>query len=71
MDIFDEEIINFWKSLADNNVQYIMVGDYASSLHGHQRFTGGIDIWLKDTLENRRQLRNAFNKLRYGRLSDG
>lgn len=60
MDVFDEEILKFWKALQDNNVQYIMVGGYAINLHGYQRFTGDLDIWLKDTLENRRQLRKAF-----------
>lgn len=30
------------------------------NLHGYQRFTGDLDIWIKDTLENRQQLREAF-----------
>lgn len=62
MDIFDEEILNFWRALQEYNVQYIMVGGYATNLHGYQRFTGDLDIWLKDTLENRKQLRKAFVK---------
>jgi len=60
VDIFDEEILNFWKALQDHHVQYIMIGGYAINLHGYQRFTGDVNIWLKDTLENRRQLRKAF-----------
>jgi len=60
VDIFDEEILNFWKSLQEHSVQYIMVGGYAINLHGYQRFTGDLDIWLKDTLENRKRLRKAF-----------
>ncbi|MES2279478.1 MAG: nucleotidyltransferase [Bacteroidota bacterium] len=60
MDIFDEVILNFWKALQDNKVQYIMVGGYAINMHGYDRFTGDIDIWLKDTLENRQALRKAF-----------
>ncbi len=60
MDVFDEEILNFWKALQDNNVQYILVGGYAINLHGYQRFTGDLDIWLKDDLTNRKQLRKAF-----------
>ncbi len=60
MDIFDEEILNFWKALQEHNVQYIMVGGYAINLHGYQRFTGDLDIWLKDTLGNRQQLRKSF-----------
>jgi len=60
VDIFDEEILNFWKALQDHHVDYIMVGDYATNLHGYQRFTGDMDIWLRDTLNNRKALRKAF-----------
>ena len=31
MDIFDEEILNFWKALEEFSVKYIMVGGYAIS----------------------------------------
>jgi len=60
MDIFDEEIILFWKSLQENDVEYIMVGGYATNLHGYQRYTGDIDIWINDTIPNRKKLRKAF-----------
>jgi len=60
VDIFDEEILNFWKALQEHGVKYIMVGGFAVNLHGYQRFTGDMDIWIKDTLENRKQLRKAF-----------
>jgi hypothetical protein len=60
VDIFDEDIINFWKALQEHHVQYILIGGYAINLHGYQRFTGDLDIWLKDTSENRRRLRETF-----------
>lgn len=60
MDVFDEEILKFWKALQENNVKYILVGGYAINFHGYQRFTGDLDIWLKDSLENRQLLRKAF-----------
>jgi hypothetical protein len=60
VDVFDEEILNFWKALQENNVQYILVGGYAINLHGYQRFTGDLDIWIKDDLANRQQLRKTF-----------
>ncbi|MBN8856135.1 MAG: hypothetical protein BGO55_16260 [Sphingobacteriales bacterium 50-39] len=60
MDIFDEEILKFWAALQKTKVKYIMVGGYATNLHGYQRFTGDIDIWIEDTLENRQRLRAAF-----------
>ncbi|QQL50974.1 nucleotidyltransferase [Mucilaginibacter ginkgonis] len=60
MDIFDEEILRFWKSLQDNNVRYIMIGGYATNLHGYPRFTGDLDIWIEDNIPNRKNLRQAF-----------
>lgn len=60
MDIFDEEILKFWGALQSCKVGYIMVGGYAINLHGYQRYTADIDIWIEDTPENRRRLRQAF-----------
>jgi len=66
VDFFDEDILSFWKSLQSHQVQYIMVGGYATNLHGYQRFTEDIDIWVKDTLENRQLLRKAFESCGMG-----
>ena len=66
MDIFDEEILNFWKALRDTRVEYILVGDFAANFHGYQRFTADMDIWLYDTLENRKRLRLAFKNCNMG-----
>jgi hypothetical protein len=62
MDIFDEELINFWKHLNQCHVSYIMVGGVATNLNGYQRTTDDIDIWIDDTKENRENLRTAFRK---------
>lgn len=60
MDIFDEEILKFWGALQNNQVRYIMVGGYATNLHGFARYTGDIDMWIEDTVANRQHLRAAF-----------
>ena len=60
MDIFDEEILLFWKALQENNVKYIMIGGYATNMHGYQRYTGDMDIWIEDSTDNRNCLRLAF-----------
>ncbi len=60
MDIFSEEIIKFWTALHNNHVKYIMVGGFATNLHGFQRYTGDMDILIDDNLENRKKLRKAF-----------
>jgi hypothetical protein len=66
MDIFDEEILIFWDCLNNNSVKYIMVGGYATNIHGFQRYTGDMDIWIEDTIENRNNLRAAFKDAKMG-----
>ena len=60
MDIFDQELLNFWRSLNQNDVEYIMVGGVATNLNGYHRTTADIDVWLNDTVANRRKFRSAF-----------
>ena len=43
-----------------------MVGGYATNLNGYQRYTGDMDIWIEDTLENRQKLRIAFREYGIG-----
>ncbi len=66
MDILDEEILALWKALATNDVQYIMVGGFALNLHGHHRTTGDMDIWIKDTVTNRKALRKTLADIEVG-----
>ncbi len=62
MDIFDADILNFWRCLYQNDVRYIMVGGFAINLHGYSRATKDIYIWIDDTLENRKKLRQALKE---------
>ncbi|HEX8462223.1 MAG TPA: nucleotidyltransferase [Segetibacter sp.] len=66
MDIFDKEVIKFWKCLSDSNVRYIMIGGYATNLNGYQRYTGDMDLWIEDSIENRKNLRTAFRNCEMG-----
>ncbi|HEY4877119.1 MAG TPA: DUF6036 family nucleotidyltransferase [Puia sp.] len=66
MDIFDEQLLNLWKTLNSNDVKYIMVGGFATVLHGFSRNTNDIDLWLDDTKTNRKNLRKTFSELGYG-----
>lgn len=54
MDIYDEEIVEVWRAFK-NNLHYIMVGGFAVNLHGFNRTTGDLDIWIKDEPPNRRR----------------
>jgi len=69
MDVSDETLIQLWASLNKNNVKYIMVGGFAIRFHGFNRNTDDLNIWLYDTLINRKNLRSAFNELGYSDFS--
>ncbi len=62
MDIFDADILSLWKCLQQNKVKYIMIGGFATNLHGYSRATNDIDIWIDDNLENRKRLRKALKE---------
>ena len=68
VDILDDEITDLWRLLHKNNVEYIMVGGFATLFNGFSRITNDIDIWLKDTLQNRKNLRSTLKELEIWRL---
>jgi hypothetical protein len=70
MDIFDEDLLAFWRALNKREVRYIMVGGVATNLNGYQRTTEDIDIWLDDNLANREQFRVAFREYSGTDISD-
>jgi len=70
MDILDDEILNLWKLLYKYNVKYIMVGGFATNLHGFSRTTADMDLWIKDTSENRKQLKLVLNELELGEFEN-
>jgi predicted nucleotidyltransferase len=66
MDIMDEDLLKFWQVLNSNDVLYIMVGGLSVNFNGHNRVTDDLDIWIKDTLDNRKRFRKSFVDLGYG-----
>ena len=66
MDVFDEDILRVWRLLGKYDVKYIMVGSFAMSLHGFSKIAPQVDIWIKDTLENRKGLILVLKELGLG-----
>ncbi|MBX7204073.1 MAG: hypothetical protein K1X81_01485 [Bacteroidia bacterium] len=66
MDVMDDDILNLWKALDKFKVAYIMVGGFATNLHGFSRITADLDIWLKDSAANRKNFRQALNEAGVG-----
>jgi hypothetical protein len=65
MDVLDSDLINFWKALNQYDVKYIMIGGFAVNLHGFARTTADLDIWLKDEINNRKNLGKALLQFGY------
>lgn len=63
MDLLDDELVQFWKALQDNEVRYIMVGGFATNLHGFSRTTADLDLWIQDLPENRQRLILALRQI--------
>ena len=68
MDLLDDEILGLWRTLHKHKTKYILVGGFAINLHGFNRVTADMDLWIKDTPENRKSLRNALKELELGDL---
>lgn len=66
MDIYSDELIQLFKALHKFDVKYILVGGFATNLHGFNRTTADIDIWIKDNEINRRNLRKAIDAIGLG-----
>ncbi len=54
------ELLNYEK------VKYLIVGAYALALHGYPRYTGDIDIFVKQNVVNVRRLLRVLKKFGFG-----
>ena len=59
-------IIEVWKYLSENNVNYLTIGGLAVNIYGYGRNTGDIDIYIEDTNANRESLRKAIKQMGLG-----
>jgi hypothetical protein len=53
MDIFYEAHRLFLKRLLEDQIDFILVGEYAINYHGIRRASGVMELWLKPTNENK------------------
>ena len=66
--MFNQDFKEFFESLNDNHVRYLVVGGYAVAFHGHPRFTKDIDIWVEMSSENSHALILAIEQFGMGSL---
>ncbi len=58
--LFNPDFRDFIKALHQHNVDYILVGGYAVILHGYERVTADMDIWVRCNEENYKKIRHSF-----------
>jgi len=61
-DLFSEDFRDFLKTFNENQVEYILVGGFAVIIHGYQRVTGDMDIWVNRSLSNYKKIEKAFQQ---------
>jgi predicted nucleotidyltransferase len=60
--MLSQDFKEFVELLLKHKVEYLIVGGYAVSVHGHPRFTGDLDIWLNPTTENAAKIVMVVNE---------
>ncbi len=61
-DIFNIDFLEFIQCLNNAKTEYILVGGYATIIHGYNRTTGDLDIWVHQTEQNYIRLVKAFEQ---------
>jgi hypothetical protein len=61
------EMLLLLQAFKKHNVDYLIVGGFAVNRYGYNRATGDLDIYLRDTKENRKNLIEAIDEMGYGR----
>lgn len=54
--------------LNSTGVEYLIVGGYALAAHGHPRYTGDLDIWVRPAPENVVRLMHALKTFGFGNV---
>ena len=60
--MFSKDFIDFIILLNKNQVQYMIIGGYAVNNYGFQRFTGDLDIWIKISEENAKNMMKVIRE---------
>jgi hypothetical protein len=58
--LFNQDFLDLFKAFNTHEVEYILVGGYAVILHGYNRSTGDLDLWVAATAANYQKIASAF-----------
>lgn len=62
------DLKEFIELLRSHSVEYFIVGGYAVAFHGHPRFTGDIDFFIRLTPPSAQRLLAVLSDLGFGSL---
>lgn len=62
------DLKEFIELLNSHGVEYLVVGGHAVAFHGHPRFTGDIDFFIRMTPANVQRILSALNDFGFGSL---
>jgi hypothetical protein len=65
LNIFLPEHTLILQTFNEYQVDYLLIGGYAVIIHGYDRSTGDMDIWLRPDNSNKTKIMKAFNALGY------
>ncbi|WP_229215312.1 hypothetical protein [Dyadobacter bucti] len=60
MDLEDYDFLQFTRCAQEQNLEYMVVGGFALYLHGLNRATNDVDIWINPTQANGERLISVF-----------
>ena len=66
--MLNKDFREFAGLLNSTGVEYLIVGGYALAAHGHPRYTGDLDIWIRPTERNIGQLLDVLAQFGFGSL---
>jgi hypothetical protein len=66
--MLNKDFREFVELLDASGVEYLLVGGYALAAHGHPRYTGDIDFWIRPSEDNIERLLKALSAFGFGSL---
>ena len=66
--MLNKDFREFVELLNSIGVEYLIIGGYALAAHGHPRYTGDLDIWIRSSPSNVDRLLDVLARFGFGGL---
>jgi hypothetical protein len=66
--MLNRDFKEFAELLDARSVDYLLVGGYALAAHGHPRYTGDIDFWVRPSADNIARLLHVLDDFGFASL---